>query len=114
MTSGALMRCKLLFLLPLSFILAMPCMAEPPSYSIGDIFAEPGLTGYAPESLQWSRDGHHLTYFLRDPKTKLADLYLMDADGGQISLLMSGKELAGAAVPPSAIKDQRKQEWVTR
>jgi dipeptidyl-peptidase-4 len=108
------MRYRMMFLVPLSFILAAPSMAAPPSYSIGDIFAEPGLTGYAPESLQWSRDGHHLTYFLRDPKTKLADLYLVDADSGQISLLMSGKELAGAALPPSAIKDQRQQEWITR
>ncbi len=108
------MRYRMISLVALSFALAAPALAAPPSYSIADIFAEPGLTGYAPESLQWSRDGHYTTYFLRDPKTKLADLYIADADSGQISLLMSGKELAGAALPPSAIKNQREQEWITR
>ena len=97
-----------------ALFLTMPAMAAPPSYSIADIFAEPGLTGYGPESLQWSPDGKHLSYFLRDPRTKLADLYLVDAADGKTSLLMSGKDLAGAALPPSAIKNQREQEWVTR
>lgn len=97
-----------------ALFLAVPALAAPPSYSIADIFAEPGLTGYSPENLQWSRDGKHLTYFLRDPKTKLADLYIVDADSGKTELLMSGKDLAGAALPPSAIKNQREQEWITR
>src|SRR5215472_19074818 len=98
---------RLLLLLALSQ--APLAVAAPPSYSIADIFAEPGLTGYAPESLEWSRDGKHLSYLLRDPKTKLADLYLVDADSGKTTLLMTGKELAGAALPPSAIKNQREQ-----
>jgi len=108
------MRNGLMLSLCSALFLAMPATAAPPSYSIADIFAEPGLTGYAPESLEWSRDGKYLSYFLRDPKTKLADLYLTDADSGKTTLLMTGKELAGAAVPPSAIKNQREQEWVTR
>ncbi|HEV2333497.1 MAG TPA: DPP IV N-terminal domain-containing protein, partial [Gammaproteobacteria bacterium] len=108
------MRNGLMLSLFSALFLAMPAMAAPPSYSIADIFAEPGLTGYRPESLQWSPDGKHLSYFLRDPGTKLADLYLVDPDTGETRLLMSGKDLAGAALPPSAIKNQREQEWVTR
>lgn len=95
-------------------LLALPVLAARPFYSIAAIFAEPGLTGYAPENLQWSPNSRYVSYLLRDPKTKLADLYLVDADTGKTSLLMSGKELAGAALPPSAIKNQREQEWVTR
>ncbi|HEV2111519.1 MAG TPA: DPP IV N-terminal domain-containing protein [Gammaproteobacteria bacterium] len=96
------------------FLVPAMALAAPPSYSIADIFAEPGLTGYAPENVQWSRDGQHLTYFLRDPQTKLADLYMVDVASSKTALLMSGKDLAGAALPPSAIKDQRRQEWITR
>lgn len=88
--------------------------AAAPTYSIADIFAEPGLTGYSPENLEWSRDGHYLTYFLRDPKTKLADLYLVDSGTGATRVLMSAKQLASAAVPPSALKNKREEEWITR
>ncbi len=98
----------------LALSLSVPAHAVPPTYSIADIFAEPGLTGYGPENLEWSHDGKHLTYFLRNADTKLADLYMVDADSGQTTLLMSGSQLAGAALPPSAIKNQRLQEWVTR
>src|SRR5579872_2130927 len=108
------MRNGLMLSLFPALLLATPALAAPPSYGIADIFAEPGLTGYGPESLQWSPDGRHLSYFMRDPKTKLADLYLVDADTGETRLLMSGKDLAGAALPPSAIKNQREQEWVMR
>src|SRR5579859_350813 len=107
-------RLSMVFALGFALLQAGPALAAPPSYSIADIFAEPGLTGYGPENLQWSRDGKHLTYFLRDPKTKLADLYIVDGANGKTELLMSGKDLAGAALPPSAIKDQRQQEWITR
>jgi len=97
-----------------ALVCSFPAVAAQPFYSIADIFAEPGLTGYAPENVEWSRDGKHLTYFLRNPETKLADLYIVDAESGKTGLLMSGKDLAGAALPPSAIKNQREQEWVTR
>ncbi len=107
---------KLSLSIPLVLILsqALPAVAAPPGYTIADIFAEPGMTGYAPENLAWSRDGKHLTYLLRDSQTKLADLYLMDTSSGESRLLMTGKQLAGAALPPSAIKNQRDQEWMTR
>ena len=94
--------------LALLLLPATTALAAPPGYSIADIFAEPGLTGYAPENLQWSRDGKHLSYFLRDPQTKLADLYMVDADSGKTELLMSGKDLAGAALPPSARSEERR------
>ena len=108
------MRYRLYPALLLLALFPVVASAAAPSYTIADIFAEPGLTGYAPENLEWSPDGSTLAYLLRNPETKLADLYLADAQSGRITLFMTGKQLAGAALPPSAIKNEREQEWITR
>lgn len=83
-------------------------------YMIGDIFSEPGLTGYAPESIEWSPDGTHLTFLLRDADTGEANLYAVDTGTGARSLLLTAKQLAGAAASPENIKNERKKERVTR
>ncbi len=88
--------------------------ASQAGYSIAQIFAKPGLTGYHPESMQWSPDGRYFTYLLRRPGNGLADLYIVNADTGKVSLLLSAGQLAGAAEPPSAIKNQRERERITR
>ncbi|MGH8402816.1 MAG: hypothetical protein ACRESO_05370, partial [Gammaproteobacteria bacterium] len=85
-----------------------------PDYSIAQIFAEPGLTGYQPEQIEWSPDGRRVTYLLRHAGNPLADLYIVDTQTGKTSLLLTGKQLAGAAAPPSAIKNQIEQERITR
>ncbi|MGH8396798.1 MAG: DPP IV N-terminal domain-containing protein [Gammaproteobacteria bacterium] len=85
-----------------------------PNYSIAQIFAEPGLTGYQPEDVEWSPDGRHVTYLLRHLGNPQADLYIVDTETGKISFLLTGKQLAGAAAPPSDIKNQREQERITR
>ena len=94
------------------------CAAEPaapaPTYTIAQIFAEPGLTGYQPEQVEWSPDGRHLTYLLRSGADALADLYVVDVASGQRALLLSAAQLASAAAPPSKIKNQREQERITR
>ena len=84
------------------------------AYTIAQIFAEPGLTGYHSEQIQWSPDGKQLTYLLRQPGKPDADLYLVNVTTGKISLLLSAAQLAGAATPPSAIKNQIEQERITR
>ncbi|MGH8280747.1 MAG: DPP IV N-terminal domain-containing protein, partial [Gammaproteobacteria bacterium] len=91
-----------------------PQVVTQPGYSIAQIFAEPGLTGYHPEQLEWSPDGRHVTYLLRHTGNPQADLYIVDTETGKISLLLTGKQLAGAAAPPSAIKNPREQERITR
>ncbi|MDE2069925.1 MAG: DPP IV N-terminal domain-containing protein [Gammaproteobacteria bacterium] len=92
--------------------------AEPaplvPGYTIAQIFAEPGLTGYHPEQLEWSPDGRSLTYLLRSGADGLADLYIVDVASGKRTLLLSAAQLASAAAPPSSIKNQREQERITR
>jgi dipeptidyl-peptidase 4 len=87
---------------------------QPPSYSIAQIFAEPGLTGYRPEDVEWSPDGRYVSYLLRHPGTPQADLYWVDTRTGKASMLLSSTQLADAAAPPSSIKNQREQERITR
>jgi dipeptidyl-peptidase-4 len=85
-----------------------------PWYGIAQIFAEPGLTGYHPEQVEWSPNGRDLTYLLRRAPSGRADLYIVATAGGRISTLLSSAQLASAAAPPSAIKNQIKQERITR
>jgi len=115
MTSIPRFICVLL----LSFGMTLPVLAgdpttQPAGYSIAQIFAAPGLTGYHPEDVEWSPDGRHVSYLLRHPDAPQADLYGVDTRTGKTSVLLSSKQLAGAAAPPSSIKNQREQERITR
>ncbi len=83
-------------------------------YTIAQIFARPGLTGYSPEQVQWSPDGHYLTYLLRHGPRGRANLYLVDVARGTRSILLSSRQLSGAAAPPWAIKNQIERERITR
>ncbi len=110
---------RFICVLLLSFGMTLPVLAggsitPPASYSIAQIFAEPGLTSYHPEDVEWSPDGHYVSYLLRHPGDSQADLYTVDTRTGKTSMLLSGKQLAGAAAPPSSIKNQREQERITR
>lgn len=92
--------------------------AEPappaPGYTLAQIFAEPGLTGYSPEQIEWSPDGRYLSYLLRSGPGGLANLYIVNVADDRASLLLTAQQLGGAATPPSAIKNQIKQERITR
>jgi dipeptidyl-peptidase-4 len=83
-------------------------------YSIADIFGEPGLLGYRPENLKWNPNGKYLSFLLRHKPDGRANLYLIDTTTGKRSLLLTAKQLAGAAASPETIKNQRKQERLTR
>ncbi|HET7570763.1 MAG TPA: DPP IV N-terminal domain-containing protein [Gammaproteobacteria bacterium] len=83
-------------------------------YTIADIFAEPGMTGFAPRDVEWSPDGKKLTFLLQHKVDGLADLYVIDTTTGKRSVLISGKTLAGAAASPNNIKNERKKERITR
>ena len=85
-----------------------------PGYSIAQIFARPGPTGYHPTQVQWSPDGRYLTYMLRHAPTGRANLYLVDVASGKTTLLLSSHQLAGAAAPPWTIKNQIKRNRITR
>lgn len=83
-------------------------------YTIAQIFARPGLTGYHPQQIQWSPDGHYVSYLLRHGPAGRANLYLIDVARGTHSLLLSSRQLAGAAAPAWTIKNQIKRERITR
>jgi dipeptidyl-peptidase 4 len=85
-----------------------------PPFSIAQIFAEPGLTGYQPEQIEWSPDGHHLTYLLRHAPDGQADLHIVNAQTGDDHVLLTSAQLAGAAAPASAIKNERERDRITR
>ncbi|MGH8370122.1 MAG: TolB family protein, partial [Gammaproteobacteria bacterium] len=85
-----------------------------PPFSIAQIYAEPGLTGYHPEQVQWSRDGKHLTYLLRHAPDGKADLHIVDTRSGDDRVLLTSEQLAGAAAPASSIKNERERDRVTR
>ncbi len=85
-----------------------------PHYTIAQIFARPGLTGYAPEQVQWSPNGRYLAYLLRHGPRGRANLYVVDVARGSRSLLLSSRQLAGAAAPAWTIKNQIKRERITR
>ncbi|MHB8404477.1 MAG: S9 family peptidase [Gammaproteobacteria bacterium] len=115
MTSILRFICVLL----LSFGMTLPVLAgdpttQPAGYSIAQIFATPGLTGYHPEDVEWSPDGRYVTYYLRHRDSGLADLHILDTRTDRTSVLLTAGQLGSAAEPPSTIKNPRRQERVTR
>lgn len=93
---------------------AVMAAGSAPPFSIAQIFAEPGLTGYQPEQIEWSPDGRHLTYLLRHAPDGQADLHIVDTASGKDRVLLTSQQLAGAAAPASAIKNERERDRVTR
>lgn len=89
-------------------------LAQKP-YAVADIYSEPGLTGYAPSTVEWSPDGRHLTYLLQQAGSKLADLYVVDVATGETRLLVKGSVLAGAGQKEShSVQSEVRQERQSR
>ncbi|MGH9505586.1 MAG: DPP IV N-terminal domain-containing protein [Terriglobales bacterium] len=86
----------------------------PHPLTVAAIYARPGLTGYAPTSVEWGPNGQRVSFLLRSAASPLANLYAVNAATGQTSLLVSGATLAGAAKPLSAIKNPLQRERVSR
>jgi dipeptidyl-peptidase-4 len=82
--------------------------------TIEAIFAEGGITGRPPESLEWSPDNLKLAYILRDDAGQRAELWYVDAATGQRKLLVNENKLSTLAPPLSSIKNERQKEWITR
>jgi len=89
--------------LPMTALAAGPAPPAP-GYTLAQVFAQPGLTGYHPEQVEWSPDGRHLTYLLRSGPNGLANLYIVNVADGKVALLLTAQQLGSAARPPSAIK----------
>jgi dipeptidyl-peptidase-4 len=107
---------SLAFLAVLLATFNVPAIAQQPpaKYTIADIFKHPGLTGFHPKSIEWSPNGKYVSFLLRRKGKKLADLHILNAKTGKEVAVINGKVLAGAAEPPSTIKNERKRDLVTR
>ncbi|MBI2678247.1 MAG: DPP IV N-terminal domain-containing protein [Candidatus Koribacter versatilis] len=81
--------------------------------TIEAVFAEGGITGRAPETVQWSPDGTKLSFVQRDDSGEHGALYYVDVAGGAAkpAVLVAEEKLANLQPPPDkAVKDEREKE----
>ncbi|MCI0404185.1 MAG: DPP IV N-terminal domain-containing protein, partial [Acidobacteria bacterium] len=100
--------CLLLLALPLS----LQAQSAPNELTLEAIFAEGGLTGTPPSTLQWSPDSRRATFLLRDPKSDRDELWSVDPASGKLERLLSSDKLVMLA--PSRVEDERERERRTR
>jgi dipeptidyl-peptidase-4 len=93
---------------------AAPQSAAPKQLTIEQIFAEGGITGRAPETIQWSPDGSKVSFVQRDDAGEHGELWYVDAATGERKVLASETKLSQLAPPADKIKDEREKERVTR
>jgi dipeptidyl-peptidase-4 len=86
----------------------------PKQLTIEQIFAEGGVTGLAPEAIQWSPDGTKVSFVQRDDDGERGELWYVDAVTGEKKILASETKLSQLAPATSKIKDEREKERVTR
>ena len=93
---------------------AAPQTAAPKQLTIEQIFAEGGVTGRAPETIQWSPDRSKVSFVQRDDTGEHGELLYVDAVTGEKKVLVSETKLAQLSPPLSKIRDEREKERVTR
>ena len=99
------------------FGLLSPALAQtaaPKQLTIEQIFADGGVTGRAPETIQWSPDGSKVSFVQRDDTGEHGELWYVDAATGEKKILVSEMKLSQLAPPTSKIHDEREKERVTR
>jgi dipeptidyl-peptidase-4 len=106
--------CRILsFCLFAAFATAQSTPAPKP-LTIEAIFAEGGITGRAPETIQWSPDNTKFSFILRDDSGDHGELWAVDATTGEKTVLVNEAKLATLAHPVEKIKDDRERERITR
>ncbi len=109
-------RLMLCFLLaPLAA--AQPGANVPPApkpLTIEAIFGEGGITGRAPETVQWSPDNARFSFIRRDDSGEHGQLWAVDTTTGEKTVLVNEVKLAALAPPIQKIKDDRERERLTR
>ncbi|HEX4424578.1 MAG TPA: S9 family peptidase [Terriglobales bacterium] len=101
-----------LFLL-VSFATAQSTGASKP-LTIEAIFAEGGITGRAPETIQWSPDNARFSFILRDDAGDHGQLWAVNATTGEKTVLVGESKLATLAPSIDKIKDDRERERISR
>ncbi len=82
--------------------------------TIEAIFAPGGLTGRAPETLEWSPDGTKLSFLQFDYQGEHPELWYMDVATGEKKILVSAAKLASLAPDYNNVKDERERERLIR
>ncbi len=103
----------------LSILLLIACAAAQSAapkktLTIEAAYAEGGITGRAPETIQWSPDGSKVSFILRDDSGDHGQLWYADAATGEKKVLVSEVKLGALAPPLDKIKDEREKERVSR
>jgi dipeptidyl-peptidase 4 len=84
--------------------------------TIESIYAPNGITGRAPDTIEWSPDGKKVSYVLHEEVSGnaenggKADLYYIDAATGKPAVLVASDKIASMTPPPSKNKDDRERD----
>jgi dipeptidyl-peptidase 4 len=95
----------------------LPAFAQQPGkkpLTIEEIVAPGGLTGRAPENIQWSPDSKMLSYVQRDDSGEHGQLWYIDANTGEKKVLVSEGKLSSLAPDVNKIKNEIQREKMTR
>ena len=82
--------------------------------TIKEIFAPGGITGRAPENLEWTPDNAGLSFVQRNDNDEQGELWYVDAASGEKKVLVSASKLASLAPDYAKVKDEREKERLTR
>ena len=104
---------KLFFAFTVNLVLLSAGLAQtaaPKQLTIEQIFAEGGVAGRAPETIQWSPDSTKVSFVQRDDAGERGELWYADATTGERKMLASETKLAQLAPSTSKIKDEREKD----
>ena len=111
------MRRLLVFFLLLSlasFAQSAPEKPRAKEITIDAIVAPGGLTGRAPENVQWSPDSAQLSFVQRDDTGEHGELWSINPATGEKKVLVSEAKLSSLAPDVNKIKNEREKERITR
>jgi len=82
--------------------------------TIEAIFADGGITGRPPETIQWTTDDTKFSFIQRDDSGQHGELWYVDTATGEKKLLVNESKLSTLAPPLENIKDERELERISR
>ena len=100
---------KRLFLFVVLIAFACPVIIAQ-ELTIQSIYAPAGLTGRAPDTIEWSPDGKKVSYFLHQEQGEKADLYYIDVTSGKPAVLVASEKIAAMKPPVTGSKDDREKD----
>ena len=96
-------------LLAATVLAQQPPAAAPAQLTVKTIFAPGGLTGAAPQDVQFSPDGTKVSYILRDDSGERGELWYVDIASGKKAVLVSESKLAKLAPPFDRLSEREKE-----